>query len=142
MNTLDRVLLILHFLGLALGFSVSFANMVMSGLMARAAPSEKLVLGRFPPLMSRLGSVGLVLLWVTGIALVYTKWAGFGTLPWQFYVKLVAVLFLTVTVGYVHRCERRAREGDVVALARVETAGKVATTFAVIAVVFAVLTFD
>jgi hypothetical protein len=53
MNGFNRLLLILHFLGLALGFSVSIANLVMSRLISKAPPPEKPVLGRFLPAMSR-----------------------------------------------------------------------------------------
>ena len=75
---LNQALLILHFLGLAMGLSVSFANIVMGGLIARAAPAEKAVLGRFPPVMSRIGRAGLTLLWVSGVILLYTKWGASG----------------------------------------------------------------
>ncbi len=50
-----QVLLISHFVGLAMGLSVSFSNLVMSRLIARAPVAEKAVLGRFPPVMSRIG---------------------------------------------------------------------------------------
>ena len=53
MSAINQILLILHFLGLTMGFSVTFAGMVMSGLIAKAAPPEKAALGRFPPLMMR-----------------------------------------------------------------------------------------
>ena len=74
---LDSTLMVLHFLGLALGLSTGFANMVMAGLIAKAAPNEKAVLARFPPAMSRVGAIGLVLLWVSGISIVLTR---YGTL--------------------------------------------------------------
>lgn len=141
MNLVNQFLVFLHFLGLALGFSVSFGNMVMGGLIARASPPEKAVLGRFPPAVSRLGRIGLVLLWTTGVILVYTRWNGFGTLGWSFYVKLAAVVLLTVTAEYIHYLERRLGRGDVAALARIESFGKVATVLALIALFFAVLTF-
>jgi hypothetical protein len=140
-NGFNRVLLILHFLGLAMGFSVSIANLVMSRLISKAAPPEKAVLGRFPPTMSRVSWIGLSLLWVTGVILVYTKWGGFATLTWQFYIKLTAVVLLTTTVVYIHRLERLVQRGDAAATVRIEPAGKVATSPAVIAVIFAVLTF-
>ena len=142
MNTLNQVLLFLHFLGLALGFSVSFANMVMGGLMSRAAPADRAVLSRFPPIMSRLGKIGLALLWVTGVFLVYTKWSGFAAFPWQFYVKLAAVVLLTVTTTSIHRLEGLAQQGDLSAVPRIERFGKIAMVLALLALAFAVLTFD
>jgi hypothetical protein len=45
-----------------MGLSVSFANMVMGGLIGRAEPSEKAILGRFPSAMSRVGKIGLATL--------------------------------------------------------------------------------
>ena len=142
MSAINQILLILHFLGLTMGFSVTCAGLVMSGLMAKAAPSEKAVLGRFPPLMMRVGDIGLVLLWITGVALVYNKWGGFAILPWQFHAKLTAVVLLTVTMGYIHRLQSLIRKGDPAAAARIETVGQIASAFALVAVVFAVLTFD
>ena len=137
-----QVLLFLHFLGLALGFAVSFANMVMGRLIAKAAPAEKPVLGRFPPAMSKLGRIGLILLWVTGVALVYLKWGGFAALSWEFYVKLAAVVLLTITTEYIHWLERLVHKGNLAALARIEAAGKVAMMLALVAVAFAVLVFN
>jgi CubicO group peptidase (beta-lactamase class C family) len=142
MNQLNQLLLVLHFLGLALGFSASIANIAMAGLIAAAPPPEKPVLGRFPPIMSRVGSYGLLLLWITGAILVYTRWGGFGALPWQFHAKLTAVVLLTGTVGYLHSLQRRIQQGDAGAMARVQTAGMLTPILALAAVVFAVLTFN
>jgi hypothetical protein len=142
MQGLNQVLLILHFIGLAIGFSVSISNIVMSGLIAKAAPNEKAILGRFPPVMAHVGSGGLVLLWVTGLTMVFTKWNGFGSMPWQFHVKLTAVVLLTLTVGYIHRLMKQARLGDTSAPAKLQAFGKMATLFALTAVIFAVLTFE
>ena len=142
MNAFNQTLLVLHFLGLAMGFSVSAANIVMAGLMAKSTPAECLTFGRFPPVMSRVGDIGLVILWVTGATMLYTKWGGIGSMPWQFHAKLTAVLLLTLTVGYIHSLQRLIRGGDAAAAARLQTVGKFATLFALIAVIFAVLTFD
>jgi len=142
MVAINQAVLVLHFLGLALGLSVPFSNMVMAGLIARAAPPEKAVLGRFPPAMSRVGKIGLVLLWVTGPILLYNKWGGFAAMPWTFHAKLTAVVLLTLTVGYIHLLETRMRKGDASAALRIEAVGKFALMCALIAVVFAVLTFN
>lgn len=142
MSRVVQLLLFLHFLGLALGFAVSFGNMVMGSLIAKAAPPEKAVLGRFPPTMSKLGRIGLILLWVTGVALVYVKWGGFAGLPWTFHAKLTAVVLLTFTTEYIQWLERRVRKGDMAAAARIEAAGKVATILALVALASAVVTFN
>jgi len=142
MNRINQSLLILHFVGLAMGFAASFANMTMGALIARAAPAERPVLGRFPPLMSAIGRIGLALLWVTGLVLTYSKYGGLGSLPWPIYLKLAAVVLLTVVVGYIWSLERRIHRGDMAAAARLPVAGMFAMWFALLSLIFAVLTFD
>lgn len=141
MNGLNEVLLIVHFLGLGLGFSASFGNMVMGGIIAKAEPSEKALFGRIPPLLSRLGIIGLACLWATGLTLGYTRWAYFQAMPWQFWAKLTSVGLLTIAVAYIHRLEHRAGGIDEAAIGRIASVGKAAMVFAIVAVVFAVLTF-
>jgi hypothetical protein len=142
MNEVNQVLLILHLLGLAMGLAVPFSNMVLTRLVAKASPPEREVLARVPPAMSRVGDVGLALLWVSGILLVFTKWGGFGVFPWQFHVKMTAVVILTGLVGYIHTLMRQARMGDMAAAARIPAIGRLAFIAGITAVVFAVLTFD
>jgi hypothetical protein len=142
MATFNQLLLVLHFIGLGMGFSVSFSNMVMAGIAAKATPGDRAVLARFPPAMTRVGDIGLVLLWATGLTMVFTRYGGFGLMPWQFHVKLTAVVLLSAVIGYVHSLMRRARGGDEAAMALIPKVGRVAFLLAITAVVFAVATFD
>ena len=89
MDTVNEVSLFLHFVGLALGFAAAFGNMTVGILIAKAAPAERVVLGRVPPALGVLGRSGIVTLWVTGVFLTYSKWDGGSVLPWQFQAKLV-----------------------------------------------------
>ena len=142
MDTLNEILLILHFVGLAMGLAVPFANMVLQGVAANASPPEKTVLARVPPAMSRVGDIGLTLLLVTGVTMVFTKYGGFAVMPWQFQVKMAAVVLLVALVGYIHMLMGKARKGDAAAVARIPAVGRITFLLALIAVVFAVLTFD
>jgi hypothetical protein len=139
--TIIDILLILHFLGLAMGFAASFSGMVMMGLMGRATPQERPVLARVPPAMTRVGDVGLLLLWASGLILLFYKWGGFAAVPWQFHAKFTVVILLTLLIGYMHSLMAKARRGDTAAAARMPTMGKIAFTLAVTAVVLAVLAF-
>jgi uncharacterized membrane protein len=138
---LDQFLMVVHFLGLAMGLSTGFANMVMAGLIAKAAPNEKAVLARFPPAMSRIGVVGLVLLWGSGLSIVFTRYGTFAILPRPFVVKLTAVVLLTLVVIYINVLMPRAQRGDAAAQARIQTLGKLTGPLAIIAIIFAVITF-
>ncbi len=142
LSSFNQALLVLHFLGLAMGMSVSFGNIVMLGLIAQAQPAEKAVLARFPPAISQMGRIGLALLWATGLTMIFTRWNGFAGMPWQFHVKLTFVVLLTVVVTYIGRLEARISRGDASAAASMPTVGKVASVCALGAVIFAVLAFD
>lgn len=142
MLILNKILLMLHFLGLAMGLAVPFANIALAGLMAKAAPPEKMILGRFPFAMSKVGKIGLTLLWVTGVAMVFTRWKGFGNLPSMFHWKLTAVILLTITIGIISMLEVKAKKGDAAVIARIQVVGKIAMALGILAVVFAVLTFN
>ena len=138
---LDQTLMVLHFLGLAMGLSTGFANMVMAGLINKAAPAEKAVLGRFPPAMAKIGVIGLSLLWISGISIVLTRYGSFAILPRPFIVKIAAVVLLTLAVAYIHVLMPKAQKGDAAAMARIQTIGKMTGPLAIIAIIFAVITF-
>lgn len=139
--TLDHFLVIVHFVGLAMGLGSGFAQMVMAGLMAKAAPADRAVLARFPPAMGRVGVIGLVLLWLTGLSILWTRYGTFSILPTTFIYKLVAVLMLTLCVIAIQVLQPRAQQGDAAALARMQRLGRMTGPLALIAIIFAVITF-
>lgn len=142
MPDLNQFLLFLHLVGLTLGMASGWGNMVMGKLIEDAQPAERPVLARFPPAIAKVGGVGLLLLWATGLILVFTKWNGFGGLPWQFHVKLTGVVLLTAAIGIIHAHMAKARRGDMAAAKRLPVLGMVATLLSLSVVLFAVLAFD
>ena len=142
MDTLNQILLVLHFLGLAMGLSVSFSNMVMGGLIEKAAPAEKPVLGRFPMAMSRVGDIGLVFLIVSGVGLLFLKWGGMSAMRPIFHVKLTLVVVLIGLIGWIHALMAKIKKGDMKAAATIQSVGKVAFITALAIVVCAVLAFE
>ncbi len=137
-----RALLVLHFLGLAMGFAAGFGNMVMAGLMAKATPDERRILARFPPAIARVGDIGLVMLWLTGLTLVFVKWQGFGNMPGLFHAKLTAVVLMTLAIGFIHSLAKKVAAGDPAALSKAQATGKVVFLLAVTIVTLAVWTFN
>lgn len=142
MPDLNQLLLFLHFLGLGLGATSAFGGPVIGRLIENASEAERPILARVPAALSHAGGAGLLLLWATGLVLVFTKWGGFGSLPWQFHAKLTCVVLLTGAVGMIHAHQAKAKRGDRAAAARIPTIGLVATALTVLTVLFAVLTFD
>jgi uncharacterized membrane protein len=144
MDTLNHILLVLHFFGLAMGLSVGLSGMVMMRLIETSAPADKAVLGRFPPLMSRVGSIGLALLWITGLSLFFSKWGGFaniGNMPWQFHLKLTLVVILSGLVGYMQTLQRRLRNGDASVMPTMQLLGRFAFLTAIAIIACAVWAF-
>jgi hypothetical protein len=140
-----QLLLILHFMGLAMGFSVSFANMVIGSMAAKAAPSDRAVMARIPPAMTRVGDIGLVLLLVSGLWMMFSYYGGFDAfslLGWPFHVKITLVIVLLGLIGFIHSLMRKAQSGDVSAAALIPKVGRVAFLTAVTIVVMAVLAFN
>ena len=128
MDDFNRVLLVLHFVGLTMGLSMSWAAIATKG--------------NPPPALTRIADVGLVLLWATGLTLLFRKWGGFAVMPWYFHVKITLVVILTGIVGYVHSQRPKAMAGDAAARGRIQAVGRVAFVTAIAIVVFAVWSFD
>jgi len=128
-----------------MGLSVGLSSIVMAALIDKSAPAEKAVLGRFPPMMSRVGSMGLALLWITGLSLFFSKWGGFANManmPWQFHLKLTLVVVLAGLVGYSQVLIKRIREKqDPAASATLAKLGPAMLLTGVAIVVCAVLAF-
>lgn len=141
MPDLNQLLLFLHFIGLALGATASFGNPAIGRLFAASPEAERGGLAGAAAALSHLSGVGLLLLWATGLMLVFTKWGGFGSLPWQFHVKITLVVMLTGVVGMIHAAQAKARRGDRAAAQRIPTIGMVATVLTTLIVLFAVLAF-
>lgn len=137
----NDIILIFHFLGLGLGFGGGFASAMLGMLMAKATPADAAVLARVPPLASRLAETGLVLLWVTGLILVFTKWS-LGAMPVAFWIKIAAVLVLTANTGYMHMLKGKAKAGDTAAAALIPKLGPINMVSAIVAVIFAVFAFN
>ena len=91
--------------------------------------------------MAKIGVIGLSLLWITGIAIVQTRYGSFSILPRPFIVKIAAVVLLTLAVAYIHVLMPKAQKGDAAAMARIQTIGKMTGPLAIIAIIFAVITF-
>lgn len=137
-----RVLLVIHFIGLTMGFSAGFGNMVIANLMAKGSPEDRKALSKFPPAIARIADIGLVLLWLSGLTLVFVKWDGFGNMPGLFHAKLTAVVLMTLAIGFTHSLTRKVAAGDPAAIAKAQAVGKVIFLLAVTIVILAVWTFN
>lgn len=138
------ILLILHFLGLALGVGVSFANFTL-GLATRDMEPDarvKFFLRAFA--LSKAGSLGLVLLLASGTGLMLMKGvkptflAGGG----MFHVKLTLVVVLSGLLGYMQVLIKRAKQAQGgPTMAKIPQVGRIMLLVGIATVVAAVLAF-
>lgn len=139
--------LIIHFIGLTLGVGTGFAMMTL-GLSAKdMPPADRGAFMRRATVLSKNGSIGLLLLIVSGVALILTRgvdvvmaWGG----P-MFHVKLTLVAILIGVFGYMQVLLRHSRSTDpavaAAAGARLNVVSKVMLLLGVSIVITAVLAF-
>ena len=106
-----------------------------------ASPADAPVLGRVPQMLARVGQTGLALLWLTGLIMVWSIYGGPGKLPWEFWVKLLLVIGVTVGVVFIDLTLKQVRAGNQEAAQRLLVYGWVTSTMLILVVVFAVLAF-
>jgi hypothetical protein len=137
---MNYILLILHFLGFGAGMAASVGNFSIQQLMA-ASPGDRPALAKVPPVLARVGQVGLALLWVTGLIMVWSIWGGPGALGWAFWLKIACVVLLTAVVVYLDLQIRKVKQGDTSAAVVLPLFGRIAAALLFLVVVFAVVAF-
>ncbi len=138
---MNSALLILHFFGLGAAFVSGFGTFLVQTVINKSPTADAAVLTRAQRPLSLFGDAGLGILWVTGLILLYSRRSGFASLPSPFWWKFGCTIAMTAMVGLTHMMEGRARRGDVVAISRLPILRRLATTFLLLALVFAVLAF-
>ena len=118
-------MLIVHFLGLAMGLGASFAFMFLgiAGSKMKKEEAKKFALNTFA--MGPMGHIGLAMLIISGLYLMTPFWGALASLP-LLIAKLILVLVLTITVVLLSIYTKRAKRGDTEAnLKRIANLGKV-----------------
>jgi hypothetical protein len=139
---MNAILLFLHLVGLMLGAAGGFATAVIMRRAEAMPPQDAKVVRGLGPVLANVSAAGLVLMWLTGLILVWSRWNGPSSLPAMFWVKAIFILSLTVVVGLIHHAYAEMRKGRMAAAARLPMLGPVAGASALCAVLFAVLAFS
>lgn len=135
------ILLIAHFLGLMMGAGGGLGSTIVMAY-ARALPPEQSGPVRgVGPSLARLSTTGLILLLLTGPAMVSMKYGGFSAMPTMFWIKLVFVGTLTLAAILIEVTYARVKKGDMKAAGLLPKLGPMAGISSVLAVIFAALAF-
>jgi hypothetical protein len=130
-----------HIIGLMMGAGGGFGSMITQREALTRPADQAAVLRSIGPALANFSTVGLILMWVTGVALVFIKYDGFGALPLMFWIKFVFISTLTLAAIATHVLYGQVRGGNVAAATRLPVFGQIAGISSLLAVIFAVLAF-
>jgi hypothetical protein len=104
-------MLIVHFLGLAMGLGTSLGFMFLgfAGSKMEKSEAQKFTLNSFA--LSKMGQTGLVLLVLSGLYLLNPFWQNLSQMP-LLITKLVLVLVLGALIGIISSNAKKAKAGD------------------------------
>lgn len=106
-----EVMLVFHFIGLAMGLGTSFGFMFLGMASAKMEPAEAMKFRLQSFALSRMGHVGLTLLVLSGLYLITPYWSKLSAMPFLI-VKLVLVLTLGALIGMISSLGRKAQLGN------------------------------
>ena len=135
-------MLIVHFLGLAMGMGTSIGFMFM-GIAASKMPKEeglKFTLQSFS--LSKMGTIGIILLVLSGGYLMTPYWASLSERP-LLIVKLILVVLLIIFIIIINIMAGKAKAGDAEnQLKKIRGMGQISLLIGITIVVLAVLNFQ
>ena len=136
------ILLILHFLGLMAGFGGGIGLSQVAPRLANASEAERPLLFKLERVFNRFSLVGLALLLITGPWMLAERFGGAAGLPFWFTLKMSFVAIAVIAMAVNQIAKRQFRSGRRGALKLILITGPITGISVLLAVVFAVLTFQ
>jgi uncharacterized membrane protein len=135
------VMLIVHFIGLAMGVGTSFAFMFLGIASAKMEKSEAMKFRLNSLALSRMGHLGLALLIISGGYLMTPYWSVLSTMTLLIF-KLVLVLILILLVSIITINANKAKKGDAEKhLKKIQPLGRISLLVGLTIIVLAVYVF-
>jgi hypothetical protein len=134
------VMLVLHFIGLAMALGTGFANFFLGIASSKLPPEQAQKFSLHALALTMMGHTGLGLLIVSGGYLMTPYWKSLGQMP-LLTAKLVLVLVLIVLVSVLTAKGKKAKKGDVQQFAKIKPIGQMTLLTALVIVTLAVLVF-
>ena len=135
------VMLIIHFIGLAMALGTGFANLFLNTVASKLEPAEKGSFMSRIAILARMGQIGLGLLLLSGFYLATPFWKALGEMP-LFIAKLTLVGILLISVSYILFILRKAKkQGHPGLLKNLKPLGMLNFFIGITIVILAVLAF-
>ena len=136
-----ELVLIIHFMGLAMALGSGFANLFLGVVASKLEPAER---GSFMSkimILGRMGQIGLGLLLLSGFYLINPYWNVISMMPF-FIVKLSLVALLLIMVSIIlFLLNKSKKQNNPAILAKIKPLGIINFILGICIVIFAVLTF-
>ena len=137
-----ETMIILHLIGLAMGLGTSFAHAFLGNTLSKLEPTEAAKFRTHSKGLSQMGTIGTVLLLVSGVYLLIPFWPVITTLP-LLILKLVLFVILIILIFLInHGARNNYQNQDARNLNRIELMGKLAMIIGVAIVILAVNVFN
>lgn len=139
---MKEALLIVHFIGLAMGLGTSLAFMFLGIASSKMEKEEGQKFMLHALALGKMGHIGLTLLVVSGIFLMTPYWEILATTP-LLIAKLILVLVLGALIGIISSAAKKAKKGDPhIHMKKTATLGRLALLTSLLIVVLAVMVFQ
>ena len=133
-------MLIIHFIGLAMGIGTSFAFMFLGMSGSKLGQDERVKFSMNTFSLARMGHIGLTLLILSGGYLMTPYWGVLGSQP-LLIAKLILVFTLVLCIVFLSLATSRVHKGDMSGFKRITALGRLALLMGLSIVVLAVLVF-
>jgi hypothetical protein len=135
------LMLIIHFIGLAMALGTGFANLFLGMVASKLEPAERGSFMSKTLILGRMGQIGLGLLLLSGFYLATPYWQVLGEMP-TLIIKLILVALLLILVSIILLIVSKAKkQGNPALLAKIKPLGILNFLLGITIVIFAVLTF-
>jgi hypothetical protein len=135
------LMLIIHFIGLAMALGTGFANLFLGTVASKLEPAEKGSFMSKTMILGRMGQIGLGLLLLSGFYLIIPYWEVIDAMP-LFLVKLILVALLLISVTVILFIVRESKKNSNPAiLAKIKPLGILNFLLGITIVILAVLIF-
>jgi uncharacterized membrane protein len=136
-----ETMLILHFIGLAMGLGTGFAHAFLGAAAAKMPKDEATKFRLNTLVISYMGKTGIALLLISGFYLITPYWKSLSSLP-LLMVKLALVLVLIVLITLISIAGKKAKQGDAQnQFKKMEILGKLTLIVGLAIVIVAVIVF-
>jgi uncharacterized membrane protein len=134
-------MLIIHFIGLAMGIGTGFAHAFLGSVAAKMDAKEATKFRLHTLVLTKMGNVGITFLVISGLGLMTPYWKILPSSP-LLIVKLSLVFLLAIVIFMLNVLGKKARQGNPEEqLGKMQTLGKISMVLGLSIVIVAVSFF-